>query len=90
MENGKRGTGNSTDTLIPGYILRQPEWKETSFQSWHFLFFPLYFEVFEKIERLFQEAKFDRNKAYELKRELDKWGLFEKYEDRFLDLFKKQ
>ncbi len=47
-------------------------------------------EVFEKIERLFQEAKFDRNKAYELKRELDKWGLFEKYEDRFLDLFKKQ
>jgi|UniRef100_A0A7C3YQP7 predicted ATP-grasp superfamily ATP-dependent carboligase len=46
--------------------------------------------VFEKIERLFQEAKLDRNKAYELKRELDKWGLFEKYEDRFLDLFKKQ
>ncbi len=46
--------------------------------------------IFEKIERLFQEAKFDRNKAYELKRELDKWGLFEQYEDRFLDLFKRQ
>ncbi|MEO0102678.1 MAG: PAC2 family protein [candidate division WOR-3 bacterium] len=48
------------------------------------------YHILEKIERLFQEAKFDRNKAYELKKELDKWGLFEKYEDRFLDLFKKQ
>ncbi len=48
------------------------------------------YHIFEKIERLFQEAKIDKSKAYELKRELDKWGLFEKYEDRFLDLFKKQ
>ncbi len=46
--------------------------------------------IFEKIERLFQEAKIDRRRAYELKRELDKWGLFDQYEDRFLDLFKKQ
>ncbi|MEO0117021.1 MAG: PAC2 family protein [candidate division WOR-3 bacterium] len=48
------------------------------------------YHIFEKIERLFQEAKIDKSKAYEVKRELDKWGLFEKYEDRFLDLFKKQ
>lgn len=45
--------------------------------------------VLNKIERLFQEAKANREKALELKRELDRWGLFEMYEDRFLDLFKK-
>jgi hypothetical protein len=44
--------------------------------------------ILEKIERLFQEAKLDRNKAYLLKKELDRWNLYEKYEDRFLDLFK--
>lgn len=44
--------------------------------------------IMEKIERLFREAKVDRKKAYELKRELDRWKLFEIYEDRFLDLFK--
>lgn len=45
--------------------------------------------VLNKIEQLFQEAKTNRAKAVELKRELDRWGLFEMYEDRFLDLFKK-
>lgn len=43
--------------------------------------------VRQRIERLFREAKQDRNKAYLLKKELDKWNLFESYEDRFLDLF---
>ncbi len=42
----------------------------------------------EKIERLFQEARDNRQKAMELKSELDEWGLYELYEDRFLDLFK--
>lgn len=46
--------------------------------------------VIQKIERLFMEAKHNRAKAIELKKELDKWGLFEMYEDRFLDLFKRQ
>ena len=45
--------------------------------------------VLNKIERLFREAKTSREKALELKKELDRWGLFEMYEDRFLDLFKK-
>ena len=31
----------------------------------------------------------DRSKAFELKQELDRLGLFKEYEDRFLDLFKK-
>jgi uncharacterized protein len=43
--------------------------------------------VMERIERLFQEARKDRLKAQELKQELDRWNLFELYEDRFLDLF---
>lgn len=46
--------------------------------------------ILEQIERLFEDAKRDKRKAYDLKRELDHWGLFKSYEDRFLDLFKKE
>jgi len=44
----------------------------------------------QRIERLFAEAKKDRPKAFELKQELDRLGAFKKYEDRFLDLFKRE
>jgi proteasome assembly chaperone (PAC2) family protein len=44
----------------------------------------------ENVERLFQEAKLDRAKAYELKRELDRLQVFTKYENRFLDLFRNE
>ena len=43
----------------------------------------------ERIERLFAQAAQDRSKASELKAELDRLGLFEEYEDRFLALFRK-
>jgi hypothetical protein len=43
--------------------------------------------VMEKIEKLFLEAKRDRARAAELKKELDRWNVFELYENRFLDLF---
>ena len=43
----------------------------------------------QRIEQLFEQAKQDRASAYELKRELDRLGVFKEYEDRFLDLFKK-
>jgi proteasome assembly chaperone (PAC2) family protein len=42
-----------------------------------------------RIERLFEAAREDRAKAYELKGELDRLGVFDLYEDRFLDLFKR-
>jgi proteasome assembly chaperone (PAC2) family protein len=42
-----------------------------------------------RIDRLFEHAAKDRSKAFELKQELDRLGLFKDYEDRFLDLFKK-
>lgn len=42
-----------------------------------------------RIEELFSIAQRDRSKAFELKQELDRLGLFKEYEDRFLDLFKK-
>jgi uncharacterized protein len=42
-----------------------------------------------RIDRLFEQAAHDRSKAYELKRELDRLGVFTNYEDRFLDLFRK-
>jgi len=43
----------------------------------------------KRIETLFEQAAKDRSKAFELKQELDRLGLFKDYEDRFLDLFKK-
>jgi uncharacterized protein len=44
----------------------------------------------ERIERLFEQARQNRSKAYELKGMLDRLGAFKDFEDRFLDLFKKQ
>lgn len=46
--------------------------------------------VLDKIERLFREAKLDREKAAVLKEELDRWNLYKLYEDRFLNLFKEK
>lgn len=44
----------------------------------------------QKIEQLFQELaqKKSKKKASRLKLELDRWKLYDLYEDRFLDLFK--
>jgi len=41
------------------------------------------------IEQLFEQAKADRSRAGELRQELERWGLFSEYEDRFLDLFRR-
>ncbi len=41
-----------------------------------------------RIERLFSGAKRDRSKAFALKTELDRLGVFRQFEDRFLALFK--
>lgn len=41
------------------------------------------------LEDLFARAASDRSAAYELKRELDRLGVYQEYENRFLDLFKK-
>jgi proteasome assembly chaperone (PAC2) family protein len=43
----------------------------------------------QQIERLFDQARAKRSKAYELKGLLDRLNVFKDYEDRFLDLFKK-
>jgi proteasome assembly chaperone (PAC2) family protein len=42
----------------------------------------------ERIEALFEQARKNRSKAFELKQFLDRLGVFKDYEDRFLDLFK--
>jgi proteasome assembly chaperone (PAC2) family protein len=47
------------------------------------------FATRERIERLFEEARRDRGRAMELKQELDRLNLFSRYEDRFLDLFRR-
>ncbi len=41
-----------------------------------------------RVEDLFLQAATDRAKAFELKTELDRLGVFRHYEDRFLSLFK--
>ena len=43
----------------------------------------------ENIEKLFREVKIDPSKAALLKNELDRWNVYHEYEDRFLDLFKR-
>lgn len=45
--------------------------------------------VKEKIEKLFEESRLDISRANELKAELDKWNVYKEYEDKFLDLFRK-
>jgi len=47
-------------------------------------------DVRERIEDMFEIASHDISRAGELKKELDKWGVFSEYEDRFLDLFGKK
>jgi proteasome assembly chaperone (PAC2) family protein len=42
-----------------------------------------------RIEALFAKARQDRSRAFHLKHELDRLGIFKQYEDRFLDLFRK-
>jgi len=42
-----------------------------------------------RIDSMFEAAHQDRSKAVQLKHELDRLGVFEQYEDRFLDLFRK-
>lgn len=44
----------------------------------------------QQIEQLFREAMDERAKVSELETELRRWGLFEEYEDRFLDLFRRK
>lgn len=41
-----------------------------------------------RVESLFEAARDDRGKAFDLKRELDRLGVFRAFEDRFLALFK--
>jgi len=43
----------------------------------------------EEIERLFNLTKKGELEPIKLKEELDNWGLFEQYQDRFFSLFKK-
>jgi proteasome assembly chaperone (PAC2) family protein len=42
-----------------------------------------------RLEQMFGEATVDRSKAAQLKAELDRLGVYEEYEDRFLDLFRR-
>ncbi len=42
----------------------------------------------QRIESLFDQVRHDRSQAVKLKRELDRLGVFDEYEDRFLDLFR--
>ena len=45
-------------------------------------------DAVQKIDKLFSEAERDGSTDM-LKLELDRWGVFEQYQDRFLNLFKR-
>jgi hypothetical protein len=45
--------------------------------------------VLARIEKLFREVEQDKSKAGILKKELDRWNLFEKYEKRLHESMKK-
>jgi proteasome assembly chaperone (PAC2) family protein len=49
---------------------------------------PLSDEARRRIEDLFRQARRDPSQAPVLKSELDRWGVYHLYEDRFLDLFR--
>ncbi len=49
---------------------------------------PLTEEARRKIEELFRRVRRDPLQAPRLKEELDRWGVYHQYEDRFLDLFR--
>ena len=44
----------------------------------------------EEIEKMFSEVKNGGMKPAQLKKELDRWGVFNAYQDRFFDLFRKE
>jgi len=43
-----------------------------------------------RIDELFRKVSSGESEPYELQAELDRWNLFEEYEDRFLAIFKKR
>ncbi len=43
-----------------------------------------------RIDELFRQVSRGEREPRELKEELDRWGLFEEYEDRFFNIFKKR
>ncbi len=43
-----------------------------------------------RIDELFRKVSSGESEPHELKAELDRWNLFEEYEDRFLNLFRKR
>ena len=43
-----------------------------------------------RIDELFRKVSKGENEPHELKAELDRWNLFEEYEDRFFNIFKKK
>jgi len=68
--------------------MEKEEWEEVDLEEVDEEKVPQY--VMEKIEQLFQEVQVERSreKATQLKKELDKWNLYSFYEDRFLNLFR--
>ncbi|MCP3920605.1 MAG: hypothetical protein GY711_34195 [bacterium] len=65
----------------------QTEQKESG-EAWSQREEELRAEDLARVERLFADAAHDHSKAIELKAELDRQGLFKRFEDRFLDLFR--
>jgi hypothetical protein len=91
-EGGEAGEGGETPDWAKGLEIEEPQAKEgaEAAEGGGPRRKPIDRVTVRKVEELFKAAEKDRAKALELKKELDRLGLFKEYEDRFLDLFKKQ
>ena len=72
-----------------GFSIPEPETEEGEAESAADEKKELDYAARQRIESLFKDASRNRGKAFQLKEELDRLGVFEQFEDRFLDLFKK-
>ncbi|MEQ8190990.1 MAG: PAC2 family protein [Candidatus Eremiobacterota bacterium] len=84
MTMGEHEGTHEDDLKVPEDDLKEPEDELKITENKHVI--P--HTVIQDIEELFKQAQTDRALAHKLKEELDRWNLFNEYEDRFLDLFR--
>jgi predicted ATP-grasp superfamily ATP-dependent carboligase len=82
-EEGSAETGQAEPPPVPEQGGAPEERREAPDQG------KLDYAARNRIEQLFEEARKDQGKAVALKDELERLGVFKRYEDRFLDLFRR-
>jgi hypothetical protein len=82
------GEGEGDGDLVPPPQADEPLAAKSGDPTWDDPAPPVDPPTKRHLDELFEAARRDRAVAPKLKEELDRLGLFEAYEDRFLDLFR--